>query len=67
MIASILTLLIYLVVLGIIGYLVVYVLGVLGITLPPRVVQLVGVLILLLVVLWFFTSAGTYALPRLIQ
>lgn len=60
MVASILSLLIYLVILGLVFYLAVYVLGALGITVPQKVVQLVGVLVVLLVLLSFF---GGYVEP----
>ena len=63
MIESILSLLIYLVVLGIVFYLIIYVLKALGITVPTKVIQLVGVLVLLLVILWFFQGG----LPRAIS
>lgn len=59
MLESLVALLIYLVVLGIVFYLVIYVLGMLGVTVPPRVIQLVGVLVLLLAILWFLQGGVT--------
>ena len=59
MFESIISLLIYLVVIGIVFWLAVYVLGAIGVAVPPRVIQLIGVLVLLLVILWFIQGGVT--------
>jgi hypothetical protein len=56
MIVWLLNVLITLVVLGIVFWLAVAVLSALGVTVPPRILQLIGLLVLLIVVLWFFTG-----------
>ena len=64
MIESILSLLIYLLVLGLLGYLVVYVLRLIGVPIPERVIQIVGVIVLLIVVLWFIQGGLPHVMIR---
>ncbi len=52
MIETVIVMLIYLCILALVLYLVTYVVGVLGIPIPPKVVQIILLIIGLLVVLW---------------
>jgi hypothetical protein len=68
MLAAVIWLLIYILILGLIGYLIIWVLGVLGIPVPQRVIQIVGVIVVLLVILWFVQAVlggGSFPVPRL--
>lgn len=56
MVVWLLNVLITLVLLGIVFYLAVTILGALGLAVPQRVQQLIALLVLLLVLLWFFTG-----------
>jgi hypothetical protein len=48
---SVITLLIYVCLLVLCAYLVIYVLGALGVALPPKVVQIIWIIVMLIVVL----------------
>ena len=51
MIESVITLLIYVCVLALVVYLIIYVLGVVGIALPPKAIQIIWVIVMLVVIL----------------
>ena len=68
MIETVIVMLIYLCILALVLYLVVYVVGELGIPIPPKVVQIILLIVGLLVVLWLvqtFLGAGGFSLPAL--
>ena len=63
MLASVITFLIYLCIFAIVIYLVIYVLGVIGVPIPPKVLQLIWVIVALIAVLWLVqmvTSGGSF-------
>jgi|GEM_PF-5565535 len=61
--ALVLNFLIELVILAIVFYLVVWVLGVIGIPVPQKVIQLLGVLVLLILILSLFAGCSTLNSP----
>ncbi len=67
MIETVIVMLIYLCILALVLYLVVYVVGQLGIPIPPKVVQIILLIIGLLVVLWLVQTfiGGGLHLPSL--
>ena len=65
MLTSVITFLIYLCIFAIVIYLVIYVLGVIGVPIPPKVLQLIWVIVALIAVLWLVqmvTSGGSFKL-----
>src|SRR6187402_2220652 len=52
MLTTVITALIYLCIFAIVVYLVIYVLGVIGVPIPPKVIQLVWVIVALIAILW---------------
>ena len=67
MIETVIVMLIYLCILALVLYLVVYVVGELGIPIPPKVVQIILLIVGLLVVLWLVQTfiGGGLSLPSL--
>jgi hypothetical protein len=64
MLEAVIMFLIWLLVLGLVFWLVVWVLGLLGIPIPPRVVQIVGAIIFLILLLYFVQAVMGGHLPR---
>lgn len=63
---AILVLCLILLLLGLAFFVLQWVLGILGITIPPRVMQILGAIVVVLVLIWFVQAImGGGGLPRL--
>jgi hypothetical protein len=65
MIVTIITLLIYICVLALVIYLIIWVLGVVGINLPPKVIQILWVIVALIALLFIVQALLGGGLPHL--
>lgn len=64
MVEAVIMFLIWLLVIGLVFWVVVWVLGILGIPIPPRVVQIVGAIIFLILLLYFLQAVMGGTLPK---
>lgn len=62
---TILVLCLILLLLGLAFFVLQWVLGILGITIPPRVMQILGAIVVVLVLIWFVQAVMGGAMPRL--
>lgn len=67
MLASVITFLIYLCILAIIVYIILWVLETIGVPVPPKVIQLLWVIVALIAILWLVqmvAGGGGFRLPH---
>ena len=63
---TVLMLCLILLLLGLAFFVLMWVLGILGIALPPRVLQILGAIVVVLVLIWFVRAVMGGGLPKLL-